>query len=1110
MSDIDGSVEQTENDATLIQHKAPIKYKPLYRQFTAKFVTLLLTMIVMIGFAFVFFYQSSTSKQALEENQLLPLTQHLKQIQLLQTAETLISQLLVGANAKNFVKLHAELIAVNRQLLQLNGSNGQIYQHWLNENKLAQDIVSRIQDSHSRNEQLKQSSVIQLQLILVSLTPIIDKTLNRYQVLEKQFQTEQAKNILTARRARDYAKTVQQLNDLQTLKALLVKLLTSFEQLSMQTPIVSYELLRLNAEQVLAQNKRLTESTQQAQLIDVYQQMESFEKIAFSEQRALSKWQGYIRLAQDYQGNLTTQQQKIRQLLLQPYEYEQVNSANIIHDILARLDLQLSDRQIRLILILAIGLSLLVFLYSLWRLREQIKISTLQSVEIIQRSLHKQSGSSVVANCAETQLIMQQVQSIAKPEHNEEEYQALAAQYQSNQQLLAQKKHTIAQLTKDIEHQQHCAQLKTADDLSHELQCYQYLAEAALSLVQQQQGEIFNDNISSEYNNIDLSIPLTKLYQQIIQFQLVHEMQLEKSVLILNDINLVDEIHAILFNKQTELQLNGNQFFISCDEQLATQVKIDSRLFQQLINLLIDITLESCQGSKLHLYVQLQDKRDGQQIVNFLVKVKNHSIDVLPSLITQLIDSQSTVTKSPLIYAFNILLAKQHGDNIIAQLVDDGYQLSFELPLASAALTNNTQQVILENTKVMLLSNNTALAEVVEHSIQSAKGQFKQLVRIDSFQQQVNAKYLNRHKLDLLILASDMALNHLDLVTEQINSLPKSLQPKLMVLQTPALSYERFGFYSQTEQILCKTSFLHNIQALLVSDKLNNQLLPCESFTLNHYVESKLPLLLAVHSPQQHQNLQRLLSWLGLQVQVICHEAAQKALWQAGQYSLLITEFSATALLEMTSKPLVDIAVFSLTDVIPQSGNQPFCENWHIGKLTKESTLAELIEALAPWLKPVQLNTTSNDNEASTKQVGSEADLEESEVPEVFMITEVADVYTENKTDKVFDFAQYLKHQSTAELALFMLDDYTQDNHQQLDNLVAAIKANNIETAQLSLAALTLNANILCAQTLKLLCAEWEKLLNDSEISTSLDKVNSLLKDTRIALNNIDEYADAI
>ena len=492
MSDIDESVEQTENDATLIQQKAPIQYQPLYRQFTAKFVTLLLTMIVMVGLSLVFFYQSSTSKQALEENQLLPLTQHLTQIQLLQTAETLISQLLIEANAKNFVKLHTELIAVNRRLLQLDGSNGQIYQHWLNENKLAQDIVSRIQDSHSRNEQLKQSSVIQLQLILVSLTPIIDKALTRYQLLEKQLQAEQARSSVTASNARDYAKIIQQLNDLQALKALLVKLLASFEQLSMQTPIVSYELLRLNAEHVLTQNKRLTESTKQPQLIDVYQQIESFEKIAFSEQRALSKWQGYIRLAQDYQGNLTTQQQQIRQLLLQPYKNEQVSSVNIIHDVLARLDIQLSAQKIRLILILAIGLSLLVFFYSLWLLREQIKISTLQSVEIIQRSCHKQSGSSVVANCAETQLIMQQVQSIAKPAHNEEEYQALAAQYQSNQQLLAQKKQTIVQLTKDIEHQQHCAQLKTADDLSHELQCYQYLAEAALSLVQQQQAAIFN------------------------------------------------------------------------------------------------------------------------------------------------------------------------------------------------------------------------------------------------------------------------------------------------------------------------------------------------------------------------------------------------------------------------------------------------------------------------------------------------------------------------------------------------------------------------------------------------------------------------------------------
>ena len=91
-----------------------------------------------------------------------------------------------------------------------------------------------------------------------------------------------------------------------------------------------------------------------------------------------------------------------------------------------------------------------------------------------------------------------------------------------------------------------------------------------------------------------------------------------------------------------------------------------------------------------------------------------------------------------------------------------------------------------------------------------------------------------------------------------------------------------------------------------------------------------------------------------------------------------------------------------------------------------------------------------------------------------------------------------------------MLDDYSKDNHQQLDSLVVAIKEKNLEAAQLSIAALTLNANILCAQALKCLCAQWSTLLSDNEIPTSLSNVNCLLNSTRMALNNIDKYAETI
>ena len=161
--------------------------------------------------------------------------------------------------------------------------------------------------------------------------------------------------------------------------------------------------------------------------------------------------------------------------------------------------------------------------------------------------------------------------------------------------------------------------------------------------------------------------------------------------------------------------------------------------------------------------------------------------------------------------------------------------------------------------------------------------------------------------------------------------------------------------------------------------------------------------------------------------------------------------------------------VFSLSEIIPQSENSPYFKGWTIGKLTKDSTLTVLNDALAPWLK--QTNYT---NEASGTKINSDLQTDCSNDLDELVITEVAEVFTENSSyagkKAVFDFSQYLQHQGTVELALFMLDDYTQENHQQLDNLIEAIKTKNNDGAKLSISVLALNAKILSAQELQLLC----------------------------------------
>lgn len=1110
MSKIDDLSEEQSNAEEDQQIQTSIA-RPLHRQFTTKFIGIVLTMAIALFLIFTLFYQQGERSRFLIDTELTPLKQELKQLQTLQKAHTLVNKLLLTDNGKNFLALHTALITVNNQLLQLESIHTLLYQQWLNVNKHASDIVMRTQKKHGRNEQLKQSSINQLQLILVSVTPIINQKTAQQALLFKQLNQEQVNNKLTLRSTSAYAKATQQLYYLQQLKSLSLGVLARFEQLTIHTSMDEFDLLRLDVQQILSQRDALKKDKTKA-ITAINHQIDTFEEIVITKQGALAKWQGYIRLAQRYQLDLKEQQKKLVEMVTEPQEKITLHASSAIdelltqyNELLAQYNIKLTQEVLSKVLLLAISLSLLFFCFLLWRLRKQIKVTAHQSVILIQKSIDTEDSHSIEANCAETQEIMHQVSNIAKPVHTEQEFQQLLHQCHLHKQYINEQAQSLLSYTQDTNQQQLESTNQVAFHLGGELQRYKFLEEKVLLLIQQQQAELLKKTDKNKASKSTQLPSLLSVYEQLKQFHLASNIRSKSTVLTLVDVNLIDEMQAILINKQAEQQKFSNQLYFSYDEQLLIQAKLDFRLFQQLMNLFIDLALKDCQNTQLHLQLQLQDKSEGQQLVRFVINVNAESIDALPDVVTMLIDPQAPAfVESPLADIFSVLCAKLHGENITAHLIDNGFQFSFELPLALASLpvVKEQQESNLDALKVMLLSSNKVVTKVVEKLIISVSGQVEVLMRIDSFEQQFTAKRLSKRKLDLLIVTSDVVQAHLDLVMQQINCLPTSLQPKLMVLQSPTLSLEEFGYYSQTEQLLFKELFFQNIRELLANPAKTNQLLSSEQCLEAHYMARGLPILLAVQSPQKHQNLQRLLHWLGLQVSVVSHENSQRERWQTGLYCLLITEFPESALLEMANKPLVDVAVFSLTDTVPNAEDNAYFDRWHIGQLVIPSSLYDLRAVLAPWLEYIE----SPDDIENSALMLPENSIEEDEI----VITELVASLTGEVEEAAFDFSRYLHHHGSVELALFMLGDYGQDNHQKLDLLVGAIKSKDFDKAKECVMDLQLNAKILAASALEQLCSQWFKLLSGDNIPGSLEEVNMLLKDTRAVLKAIDNYADSI
>lgn len=1113
MSDTDNLAEENAIEEKEHSQTQPFIAKPLHRQFASKLAAIWLTVLITLALTFVLFYQKSEQSRILIEGELSPLKQQLEQVQALQKTKYIVNELLFVDSGANFVELQTELIVLNRQLLRLESSNTHLYQQWLNANKLANDIVMRIQQSHSRNEQLKQSSIIQLQLMWFSITPIINKKIAQQELLFEQLKADHINDKLTFSRANAYVSAVEKSHNLQQLKSLLAEVLSGFEQLTIHTSIEDFDLLRLGVEQIFAQRNMLKVAGQTKAMLDFNQQIDTFEEIVLTHGRALAKWQGYIRLSQSYQLDLTMQNTQLLQILAEPQTLITTHVPTLLDHWRINYNIHLTQEELSVLLLFLISVSLVVFCYLLWRLREQIKVAAQHSVVLIHKSIRAENTEEIQANCAETQEIIQQVRSIAKPIHNEQEFQKLQQQCQDYQGVIAEQTQSLAAHTQSTNQQQLNTSEQVACNLNGELQRYQHLEHKLLALLQQQQARLLDKSVNNKAHEVAQLSLLTPIYEQLKQFYLTSDIRSEKTVLSLIDVNLVNELHAILLNKQNEYQINNNQLYFSYDELILPQVKLDFRLFKQLMNMLIDITLVNCRDAQLHLHLQLQDKSSGQQLVHFVVTLITGVMDGLPSDIQSLIEPQTADSKtSPLVEMFNVIFTKQYGENIVAHQTDDGVQLSFELPLAIAAsgVVNKTAENKLEGTKVMLLSGNNMQVNLVENIVHSAAGKCEVLADIESFTQQLTENNLNKHKLDLLIITSDFAQTNLNNITQTLKHLPALLQPKLLVLQSLTLEFERFGCYSQSEELLCKEGFLHNVKELLTSEASSNQLCTADQYQKTDYLESRLPILLAVNSPQHYHNFQRQLRWLGLQVHVVSHEYAQRELWKTGLYSVLITEFPESSLLEMTSKPLVDIAVFSLTDNIPRFDLaieiKDHVEHWQIGQLTQQSTLDELKKALSPWLQEIKL---ADDTVAPSGALSVDF-IEDDEDKDDTIIKELVTALDEEEKSAVFDFSKYLRHQGSVELALFMLEDYGQDNHQQLNTLLEAIKEKDIIKAQEANNNMQFNAKVLAATELEQLCSQWSKLLNGNEIPTSLNEVNTLFKKTRTALIAIDNYAESI
>ena len=957
-----------------------IASKPLHQHFSGYLLAILLIVGAVLSSALWLSFQQAKLSQALISEQLVPLQRQLIQQSYLSKANKTIDEILKKVNTNDVIALQQELALQSKKLSLLQSQYKNTYQQWFTQNHADTSLITRIESNQLRNIQLKAKSLIQLDTLLDALTIQVenqDIDSNKVQLLTE-------------------------------LHGKLTKIVTLLTPLSLHTSLEAFEQLRQQIDEVFIADyaKKLASQQHESQsMADIVRDLIHFEDLTLTA-GLLSKWQGNLRLMADYQQERVSQQQKLRIILADLLENSQVPNSTI-HPHIAADKETITAQRLPIWQWLIFATSLVSIFVLLWLVRVRIKLASQYSVNCITRAL---DGEFSQLNIKDKSIFMQFYQHSFHTEESEQLINKIVKTYASNyseQEYLAlsDKNQQLAgvivnhnavqeKLNIELERIKLNASKKYQAQLLLEQQRGKVLYLAAIkqlvllgrsaitsSISTSHEGEPGNYLHYAHLQGRDLALKLR-------QASCYRYLQSSDAVLTLSDVNLVGQIQAILFNLDAQLYRGKNKLRLNIDKKILAEVNLDAELFAEMFAAFIQLLLSKQIDRHLELNLRLVDKNNGQQKICFSGQVKGgDKIEQLPQVLHSFIDEEAE--QNELSQYFKTLLHYQHGDNVSANLAEQGYQFSFTLPLAITKITEQKSYPVL--------------------------------------------------------------------------SLP--------------------GYAVGIEK-----------SCLTLAAK---------------YLVMPIEVLLAVQEPIKYQRLQQLLQAIGLQITFVSCALMLEKNWQSGRFAILLTEIDCLAFTSFlvdegednSGQYALTRGVFSLASSVGFSKNPVGYAHWLMGRLNADSSVDELITAMQPWLKE-QVSSELTPNNKAQLIPGKVL---------AFRDKQDENIVTAAATDSPsFDFDQYLQHQGSAELALYMIEEYTTENSQLVAKLSHAFSINDAHNADSAIQALQVNGKILAADNLLHLCQHWQQLLNNKNLDNSEQIQIILLSKTKQAVQAISQYADAI
>lgn len=1118
---------------------------------------LLIAFLFSISFFLILaaFYQSELSLLTLNNETLPAIEKKVNNHRLLTESEQLLTNVLIDHNPQRF-ETWLLLYQQNLQALIYNQANEkQLARRLLTEIEPFILSVKRLSVNNEKNEQLKQSTIVQLQIVNTALT---DALLNVS--LENSDFYQHSINVFS--------------------QAIIMA-----ENLSVSTNIDRFTEFTNKLNTLMQQWLEKVEEDETSISPKVVASLTGLNNLLWIDQRSIAKWRSHIRISQEFISLVSEHRQTLTPLIKRFTLSKQPSHKMWPEILLSWLPpaVTTSQKVVYIIVAAIFSLLLIILFFLLYLLYQRIKFNQRHSIALIEEYIQGEVNSKVLSG--EQQKTLDLLNQLTLPEHSENDYQRLKSTLNHQALLISRHANTLAWDTRVLSDelsvmfrqmlnltekqrwyhgfsrqavQKLVAEARAAKSdkgivevvvsdkqgrklnvtlefidngwqgtlsvKTHQVKLEQDVESLNQQLLKAEQNQRLQQvNFSQKLNkrlvrailqsqsaSLGYGVPSIKVYRHLMrmlewskQLQLFAILRAKDRQVQLTDVSFLNELYTLIINVLVNANLQRNTVSYSVDNNVIDACKLNTPLFHQTLNHFCQMLLKDQFKAALHLAVSMVDKNSGQQILNFVFTVTHlESKAEVPDVITALLqsDEQQIETKSSITQYFFKLFKVTYCDRLQTKTVENGYQVSFNIPITTAASSLlSDERVDFNQRNLLLLSNDSLTITSVEQFAKKHQATLTTITKTKHFIQQVNVKHLTKKALDLVIVADDIFNNDFEMIQRHIAGLPKGLIPKVFVLQPLCnQAMHRVGLFKHTPWCLNSPTFAASLKRFIKGTNATNLLLAADIFQQYRFVPTNVEVLLAVKKPEQHEVLQRLLHWMGLQVHLVCNQQQMLKEWKSGRFLILLNEFEVSPLIALDVGKKVKRSIYAFsTQQLEQYQNNvtPECSHWEVKLLPNILDVAALVNGLSTWLKEQPL----------TRNLATQKSQQES----VITKNPVAQAPIENTVkggEEAFDLVKYAHNQGSSELAAFMILDYIDEIEANIVELIESIATQQTQKAERALKEIITIAKIMAADNLLQSCKVVECLLSDK----NFEGCSEAMLDIKNKYQLLADYAQAI